>query len=138
MSKKNRLGLRKEKHAQLLERERKEKEKREKKKAKKEGKEPKKRAPASRLAAPPRRCVVVRRRKIPKGLVRGASRNPEKIAEARLIMKARAKEARKAPKKMDLGDGPTGTARRRTEQKKSSKAARQALVDERRQMDTAR
>ena len=46
-------------------------------------------------------------------------------------------EARKAPKKMDLGDGPTGTAARATDQQVRAKAARQSKFDKGRAMDTA-
>ena len=119
MTRKNRLQARKDKHEELLKREAATKARLEKKKAKKEGKPAKK-------------------RKIPKGLVRGASRDPAKYEEAVLVVKARRKAARTAPKKMDLGAGPTGTEKRLGEQKARGKEARAALVAGRRQMDTTR
>ena len=48
----------------------------------------------------------------------------------------RERKARDAPKKMDLGDGPTGTARRAADTKSRAKDARRSVVDQRRKMDT--
>ena len=83
MSKKNTLAARREAHERLLERERQQKAKKEAKRLKFQARAPKKRS-------------------IPKGLVRGSSRNPEQYEEARRIVKLRKKAARTAPKKMDL------------------------------------
>lgn len=115
MSKKNRLSRRKDNHEEAVRRETELKAKQEKKRLR-------------RAANPPKK------RKIPKNLVRGASRHPEKYEEAKAIMRER--KARDAPKKMDLGDGPTGTARRAADTKSRAKDARRSVVDQRRKMDT--
>mmetsp|Transcript_65 Transcript_65/g.217 ORF Transcript_65/g.217 Transcript_65/m.217 type:complete len:115 (+) Transcript_65:285-629(+) len=113
MSKKNRLSARKETHKKDIEREKAMKAKQEAKAAK-------------RAAAPPKPA-----RKLPKNLVRGASRNPELFQEAKRIVRAKKKAARAAPKKMDLDS----TTRRREAATSSRKDARRALVDKRRAME---
>ena len=114
MSKKNRLAARREAHERLLERERQQKAKKEAKRLKFQARAPKKRS-------------------IPKGLVRGSSRNPEQYEEARRIVKLRKKAARTAPKKMDLEK--SGTEKRRAAATEGRKSARQKVIDKRRSME---
>mmetsp|Transcript_11849 Transcript_11849/g.31100 ORF Transcript_11849/g.31100 Transcript_11849/m.31100 type:complete len:117 (-) Transcript_11849:12-362(-) len=111
MSKKNALAARREAHERLLERERQQKAKKEAKRLKFQARAPKKRS-------------------IPKGLVRGSSRNPEQYEEARRIVKLRKKAARTAPKKMDLEK--SGTEKRRAAATEGRKSARQKVIDKRR------
>ena len=114
MSKKNKLAARREAHERLLERERQQKAKKEAKRLKFQARAPKKRS-------------------IPKGLVRGSSRNPEQYEEARRIVKLRKKAARTAPKKMDLEK--SGTEKRRAAATEGRKSARQKIIDKRRSME---
>ena len=114
MAKKNKVAARREAHERLLERERQQKAKKEAKRLKFQARAPKKRS-------------------IPKGLVRGSSRNPEQYEEARRIVKLRKKAARTAPKKMDLEK--SGTEKRRAAATEGRKSARQKVIDKRQSME---
>ena len=114
MSKKNYVNARKEAHARLVEREKAQKAKQEKKWMKFAAQPPKVRA-------------------IPKGLVRGSTRNPEQYEEARRIMKLRKKTARSAPKKIELE--ASGTSKRRAAATSGRKSARQEVIGKRRSME---
>uniref|UniRef100_A0A6S8EX94 Uncharacterized protein n=1 Tax=Aureoumbra lagunensis TaxID=44058 RepID=A0A6S8EX94_9STRA len=117
MTKKNSLKRSKEQHGIILKREAVLKAKQAKKKKKLERK-------------------LVKKRKIPKNLVRGASKEPGKfeVALETVRERKRAERKRRGPKKMEI-DLPEAGRRRRVEvQKTIGKAKRASLIEARRNL----
>lgn len=91
---------------------------------------------AKKLARKQHKIVMLKKpkRKIPKNLVRGASKDPSIFQAALEIMRQRKKERkaqRKGPKHMEID----GTKQRAEASRSRAKLARKVLVDKRRAME---